>query len=136
MRPWPSAWQSRGEVDPNIDNDWSLDLGRLMHISLTPELEKVVRKKIKSGLYNNASEVIREALRGTEGGLPERSLEKVRGYFDDPSRWRFRNDLFPCCQVASQGRHVILFRAQGKTLHIVRILHTVMDFPSHLKGNE
>ena len=36
-----------------------------MHISLTPELEKVVRKKIKSGLYNNASEVIREALRNS-----------------------------------------------------------------------
>ena len=33
-----------------------------MHISLTPELEKVVRKKIKSGLYNNASEVVSEAL--------------------------------------------------------------------------
>jgi hypothetical protein len=81
MRPWLSAWQSRGEVDPNINNDWSLGEGRLMHISLTPELEKVVRKKIKSGLYNNASEVIREALRGTGGGLPERSLEKVRGYF-------------------------------------------------------
>ena len=36
-----------------------------MHISLTPELEKVVRKKIKSGLYNNASEVIREVLRNS-----------------------------------------------------------------------
>jgi antitoxin ParD1/3/4 len=34
-----------------------------MHVSLTPTLEKVVRKKIKSGLYNNASEVVREALR-------------------------------------------------------------------------
>ncbi len=34
-----------------------------MHISLTPELETQVRGKVKSGLYNNASEVIREALR-------------------------------------------------------------------------
>ncbi len=34
-----------------------------MHISLTPELEKRVRAKVESGLYNNASEVIREALR-------------------------------------------------------------------------
>ena len=51
-------------VDPNINNDWSLGEGRLMHISLTPELEKVVRK-IKSGLYDNASEVIREALRNS-----------------------------------------------------------------------
>ena len=62
--------------------------------------------------------------------------KKFEDILDDPSRWRFWNDLFTCCQVASQGRHVILFRAQGKTLHIVRILHTAMDFPSHLKGNE
>ena len=34
-----------------------------MHVSLTPKLEQIVRKKVKSGLYNNASEVIREALR-------------------------------------------------------------------------
>ncbi len=34
-----------------------------MNISLTPALEKMVQQKVKSGLYNNASEVIREALR-------------------------------------------------------------------------
>ena len=34
-----------------------------MHISLTPELEARVKSKVDSGMYNNASEVIREALR-------------------------------------------------------------------------
>lgn len=34
-----------------------------MHISLTPELEDAVKAKVASGLYNNASEVVREALR-------------------------------------------------------------------------
>ena len=34
-----------------------------MNISLTPALEDYVRRKVASGLYNNASEVIREALR-------------------------------------------------------------------------
>lgn len=34
-----------------------------MHVSLTPKLEELVRQKVESGLYNNASEVIREALR-------------------------------------------------------------------------
>lgn len=34
-----------------------------MNISLTPALEKLVQHKVESGLYNNASEVIREALR-------------------------------------------------------------------------
>lgn len=34
-----------------------------MHVSLTPELQSRVQAKVESGLYNNASEVIREALR-------------------------------------------------------------------------
>ena len=34
-----------------------------MNISLTPNLEALVQEKVDSGLYNNASEVIREALR-------------------------------------------------------------------------
>jgi antitoxin ParD1/3/4 len=34
-----------------------------MNVSLTPELEKIVNKKVKSGMYNSASEVVREALR-------------------------------------------------------------------------
>jgi antitoxin ParD1/3/4 len=34
-----------------------------MHISLTSRLERFVKEKVQIGLYNNASEVIREALR-------------------------------------------------------------------------
>ncbi len=34
-----------------------------MHISLTTELEIAIKQKINSGYYNNASEVIRDALR-------------------------------------------------------------------------
>ena len=37
--------------------------GTPMNISLTPELEQFVQAKVESGLYNNASEVIREGLR-------------------------------------------------------------------------
>lgn len=34
-----------------------------MNINLTPQLEEMVRTKVTSGLYNSASEVVREALR-------------------------------------------------------------------------
>lgn len=34
-----------------------------MNVSLTPELESLVYEKVKSGNYNSASEVVREALR-------------------------------------------------------------------------
>jgi antitoxin ParD1/3/4 len=44
-----------------------------MNVSLTPQLESLVRQKVESGLYNNASEVVREALRLLE----ERDREKL-----------------------------------------------------------
>jgi len=34
-----------------------------MHVSLTPTLKEYIQQKVASGFYNNASEVIREALR-------------------------------------------------------------------------
>jgi antitoxin ParD1/3/4 len=37
-----------------------------MNVSITDRLAGYVRKKVKSGLYNNASEVVREALRRME----------------------------------------------------------------------
>lgn len=34
-----------------------------MNVSLTPELEEMINKKVKSGMYSSASEVVRESLR-------------------------------------------------------------------------
>ena len=34
-----------------------------MNVNLTPELEALIQSKVSSGLYNNQSEVVREALR-------------------------------------------------------------------------
>ena len=34
-----------------------------MNVSLTPELERLVNERVRSGMYSSASEVIREALR-------------------------------------------------------------------------
>ena len=39
---------------------------KTMNVSLTPELEKLVERKVKTGRYQTASEVIREALRALE----------------------------------------------------------------------
>lgn len=38
-----------------------------MNVNLTPELETLVRRKVASGMYASASEVVREALRLMEG---------------------------------------------------------------------
>src|SRR3954468_12626116 len=44
-------WYSKTEEDPP------------MNVHLTPELEELIQKKVQSGRYNSASEVMREALR-------------------------------------------------------------------------
>jgi antitoxin ParD1/3/4 len=52
-----------------------------MHVSLTDQLEEMVKAKVASGLYNNASEVIREALRFMETHeewIYQIKLEKLR----------------------------------------------------------
>jgi antitoxin ParD1/3/4 len=48
---------------PYLPNSYPLFQEKTMHISLTSELESRIKAKVESGLYNNASEVIREALR-------------------------------------------------------------------------
>jgi antitoxin ParD1/3/4 len=37
-----------------------------MNISLTPQLEEMIRQKVESGMYSSASEVVRAALRRME----------------------------------------------------------------------
>ena len=51
-----------------------------MHVSLTPKLESYVKTKVKSGLYNNASEVVREALRMMQehDGIRRLKIEQLR----------------------------------------------------------
>lgn len=34
-----------------------------MNLSITPELQQLIQNKIDSGMYSNASEVVRDALR-------------------------------------------------------------------------
>ena len=51
-----------------------------MNISLTPQLEELVKRKVESGLYGSASEVMRAALRLLEerDHLRSMRLEKLR----------------------------------------------------------
>jgi toxin ParE1/3/4 len=55
-------------------------------------------------------------------------IEAIRS---DPFRYRLREDLFPGCRIASEGRHILLFRASKESLEIARVLHSAMDLKSH-----
>ena len=58
--------------------------------------------------------------------------KKFEAIIRDPSQFRFRRDLFPGCQIAAEGKHVILFRVHRSTLQVVRVLHGAMDFKRHV----
>jgi len=51
-----------------------------MNVSLTPELENLVNQKVKTGLYNSASEVLREGLRLLQqrDEMREKKLQALR----------------------------------------------------------
>ena len=52
-----------------------------MNVSLTNELMRLVQSKVASGMYNNASEVVREALRNLDSNeslLYELKLARLR----------------------------------------------------------
>ncbi len=46
-----------------------------MNINLTPQLEQYIQQKVATGRYNNASEIIREALRLMEERDQERETK-------------------------------------------------------------
>jgi antitoxin ParD1/3/4 len=64
-----------GEINP-----WGKGNDPPMNVSLTPELERLVQDKVRSGRYLSASEVVREALRLLEDQdrLREMRLEELR----------------------------------------------------------
>jgi antitoxin ParD1/3/4 len=51
-----------------------------MNVSLTEELEAMVQEKVASGMYNSASEVIRQALRllNEQDQIRQMRLEELR----------------------------------------------------------
>ena len=54
-----------------------------MNVSLSKELEELVRRKVRSGRYCTASEVVREALRLFEVSEAAGHSEGAAGHFSD-----------------------------------------------------
>ena len=73
-----------------------------MNVSLTPELERLVNEKVESGLYQTASEVVREALR----------LLKERDY----AREQLRGDVQVGFDALARGDGRTYDKASGRQL--------------------
>jgi antitoxin ParD1/3/4 len=77
-----------------------------MNVNLTPELEALVQRKVESGLYNNQSEVVREALRllVEQDRLREAHLGKLRGALVEGVAQADRGALLDDPEVISELR--------------------------------
>jgi antitoxin ParD1/3/4 len=73
-----------------------------MNVSLTPELERLVNDKVATGLYQTASEVVREALR----------LLKER----DQEREHLRSDVGAGLDQLTRNQSKAYDKASGRVL--------------------
>jgi len=88
-----------------------------MNVSLTPELEKLVTSKVKSGRYQSASEVIREGLRllDDQDRLRELQMTEVRRKIQVGIDQLDRGEGIPGDQVEAKLKRVSAeFRANRK----------------------
>lgn len=86
-----------------------------MNVNLTPELEKLVQEKVSSGLYNNQSEVVREALRllVEQDRLREAHLVNLRAALATGLEQADRGQLLEGPEVVDQMREFLRERAEA-----------------------
>jgi antitoxin ParD1/3/4 len=77
-----------------------------MNVNLTPELEALVQRKVDSGLYNNQSEVVREALRmlAEQDRLREAQLGRLRKALAEGIAQADRGELLDGRKVLANAR--------------------------------
>ena len=87
-----------------------------MNVSLTPELEKLVQDKVASGLYNNQSEVVREALRllAEQDRLRTQHLDGLRKALAEGLQEADRGELYDGEMVAEELRTLLKERRAAR----------------------
>lgn len=90
-----------------------------MNVNLTPDLEALVQRKVQSGLYNNQSEVVREALRllVQQDRVREAHLEKLRGALAEGLAQADRGELLEGPKVVSEVRESLRRRRKPDEKH-------------------
>ena len=86
-----------------------------MNVNLTPELEQLVQEKVRSGLYNNQSEVVREALRllADQDRVREAHLESLRVALAEGLAQADRGQLLDGPEVVAELQEFLRMRRQS-----------------------
>jgi len=88
-----------------------------MNVSLTPKLEQLIERKVQSGRYQTASEVVREGLRllDDQDRLRELQVEEVRKKIRTGLDQLDRGEGLPGEQIhAEMKRKSAAFRRTGR----------------------
>ena len=89
-----------------------------MNVSLTPELEELVNKKVNTGLYHSASEVVREGLRllKEQDELRQLRLEELKKHVAIGIDQLDRGQRAPLDieQIKAKGRKQLAQKTKGK----------------------
>ena len=84
----------------------SMDTVRSMNVNLTPGLERLIQEKVASGLYNNQSEVVREALRllADHDQVRVAQVARLRAALDEGLAQAERGELRDGAEVIQKAR--------------------------------
>ena len=87
-----------------------------MNVNLTPELEKLIQRKVASGLYNNQSEVVREALRllAEQDRLRETHASKLRKALAEGLAQADRGELLDGPEAVAEVRRTLRKRRSSE----------------------
>ena len=98
-----------------IDKDGQFGYAFPMNVNLTPELVALVQEKVRSGLYNNQSEVVREALRllADQDRAREAHLESLRAALTEGLAQADRGDLLDGLEVVAELRQLLRSRRES-----------------------
>ena len=86
-----------------------------MNVNLTPELEALIHEKVKSGLYNNQSEVVREALRllASQDEIRKAHLTRLREALAEGLEQANRGELLDGDEVIEEMREMLRKRTKS-----------------------
>lgn len=95
---------------------WDMAHRTTVNISLTPEVDAFLQSRVKSGRYQTASEVVREALRLLEQQEKEREagLNELRAKLARGATQAERGELFDGEEVFEELRQLIEERRRAK----------------------
>jgi len=90
-----------------------------VNISITPELDEFLQKRVKSGRYQTTSEVVREALRLLERHEQERdeAFNQLKAKLEQGAGQAERGALIDGDEVFEELRNMIEERRRAKAKH-------------------